>query len=209
MVAREICVCYEICASVMRAPAGIAPVMIDSRSASVAWTSTGIFTTRGISSRRIMITPTVAGHRPISTLSPFALHMGQNREFMRQIGNCRQPAIRVDRTQRPDQQKPAVRVAASISCRQAKPSPSRCLLNAATMLPKARVGCWRWSGGRGRTAAISRCSTRPISRRARRRWFSSRLASPTDSAVTRSARIKRASRIRPACHCRKLNPASK
>ena len=49
---------------------------------------------------------------------------------------------------------------AIICCPPATPFPSRCSSSAARMPPKATAGCWRWSGARARTAAISPCSTR-------------------------------------------------
>ena len=39
-----------------------------------------------------------------------------------------------------------------------------------TMPPRPMAGCSPWSGARGRTAAISRCSTPPMSMPARSRW---------------------------------------
>ena len=53
---------------------------------------------------------------------------------------------------------------AIICCPPATPFPSRCSSNAALMPPRATAGCYQRSGARGRTAAISRCSTRRTSK---------------------------------------------
>src|SRR6478752_2184754 len=55
-------------------------------------------------------------------------------------------------------------VSAIICCRPATRFPSRCLSNAALTPPRATAGCYQRSGARGRTAAISRYSTRRTSR---------------------------------------------
>jgi carotenoid cleavage dioxygenase-like enzyme len=80
------------------------------------------------------------------------------------------------------------RAAASTCCRRAIPSPSRCLSPAARKPPRAMAGCWRRSGAPAKTAAILRCSTRPMSRLARWRWRSSGTGCPTAFTATGWAR---------------------
>src|SRR6266403_1471577 len=80
------------------------------------------------------------------------------------------------------------RASAITCCRPAILFRSRCLSRAARMPRRATAGCWPWSGARAKTAAISRCSTPPMSKPVPWRWCSSAIAYRTAFTAIGSVR---------------------